>query len=280
MKKNVLVLAFAMVSAVSSAQFTVWEDNFDDGNAEGWTLLDGDANNSNWGARNTIAMTESGTVGDGVSDILGSYHISLTDGSTLAGTEENWAISPAIDLSFYAAPITLEIKAQCAIYTQEEKMFVYVSSSPELDSFLAAEPTEIVLQRANMFEGEEFHDFTVDLSAFSGYSTVYVALVTRNMATGIEVNRVAANAVTLGLEDIKKDAFLIKQNPVQDYLEIQAADQLSADASMAIYTTNGVLVKQTAFTEEGIFVGNLSSGIYFVVVSDGQTTERLKFVKK
>lgn len=279
MKKNVLVLVFAMVSAVSSAQFTIWEDKFDDGNAEGWTLLDGDANNSNWLARKNIAMTESGTVGDGNVDILGSYHINMMTGSPLAGTEENWAVSPVLDLSFYAAPISMGINAQSAIYGGDTKMFVYLSASPELDSFLASEPIEIQIDRINV-EGEEFHDFTVDLSAFSGYSTVYVALVTREMGTGVEVNSVNVTATTLGLEDIKKDAFLIKQNPVQDYLEIQAADQLSADASMAIYTTNGVLVKQTAFNEEGVFVGNLSSGIYFVVVSDGQTTERLKFVKK
>ncbi len=42
MKKKLLVLAFMLISGIASAQFTIWEDDFDDADVSDWTLVDAD----------------------------------------------------------------------------------------------------------------------------------------------------------------------------------------------------------------------------------------------
>ena len=84
MKKNLLLLLLIMVSAVSSAQFTVWEDDFDDADASDWILLDKDGNGSNWITRKNIKLDENNVIVDGTASILGTYNIDLATASPLS----------------------------------------------------------------------------------------------------------------------------------------------------------------------------------------------------
>ena len=91
----------AMLSATASAQFTVWEDDFNDGEASDWNLLDLDGNSSNWLARTNLTFNADNTaVIDGPKDILGTYNMDFTTFQYLGTPENNWARSPARDLSF------------------------------------------------------------------------------------------------------------------------------------------------------------------------------------
>lgn len=282
MKKNILLLAFVLISGIASAQFTVWEDDFNDGEVSDWTLLDSDGNSSNWLARKNIQFA-GGQVTNGTVDVLGSYHINLTTGSSLGGApENNWAITPAIDLSFYAAPIELNVNFQTCINGGDRTLYVYVSNSPDQESFLLTTPTALFFDRVNS-TAVEFSDHIIDLSAYAGQSQVYIALVA-TVGVGMEVDKVnvtATNILGIGDTTKKPSASIIKQNPVVENLQIQLGNTVNAaNTVLKIYNTTGMLVKETKYNEENIAVNNLSSGVYFVVLSDGTTTEKMKFIKK
>lgn len=280
MKKNILLFAFILSSGIASAQFTIWEDDFNDGEVSDWTLLDVDGNASNWLARKNLQYS-GGQYSSGTYDILGSYHINTTTGATLSGTENNWAITPLIDLSYYAAPITLTINFQTSVYGGDRNLYVYLSDSPDQASFLENTPQAILFDRTNN-TATQFADFDVDLSAYAGQSEVYIALVTTTLTTGMEVDKVTVTALTLGVDDVAgKTATIIKQNPVAETLQLQLGSMVNtATLSLQIYNLSGMLVKEAKYNEAGISVSDLAGGMYFVVFNDGYATERLKFIKK
>lgn len=282
MKKGLLLLAMALMGATATAQFAVWEDDFNDGEVSDWNLLDLDGNASNWIARKNIQVDENIMIIDGTIDILGSYNVDMVNGAALGTTENNWAISPAIDLSYYGGPITLVLNAQSAIYDGPNDLYVYASTSPAQESFTLVGTIPII--RVTMLE-EEFKDYSVDLSQFSGQSEVYFALVTsENGFVGVEINtaRIDAQSI-LSVEDPKGvvSRSFIRQNPVAENLFVQLGSTIEAgQPNLKIYNINGMLLKDAAYNEAGIPVSELSSGMYFAVVSDGNRTERLKFIKK
>lgn len=282
MKKCLLFLAMALIGTTASAQFAVWEDDFNDGEASDWNLLDLDGNTSNWLARKNIQVDENIVIIDGTIDILGSYNVDMSSGSPLGTTENNWAISPAIDLSFYGGPISLVLNAQCAIYDGPNDLYVYASTSPAQESFTLI--STVPINRVSMFD-EEFNDYSVDLSQFSGVSEVYFALVTNdNGFVGVEINNARIDAQSiLSVENPKGivSRSFITQNPVTENLQLKLGNTLNAgQLNLKIYNVNGILIREASYSEAGLPVSDLSSGMYFIVLTDGTSTERLKFIKK
>lgn len=284
MKKNVLLSAFMLFSAIASAQYTTWEDDFNDGDVTDWTMLDVDGNTSNWIARKNLKVDpNTGVPYDGTADILGTYNIDFTTLSYYPANENNWAIMPVQDLSFYTGTIQLILNAQIAEFGgNSQPMSVYVSSSPDMDSFLATEPIEINLARTNDV-GTEFHEKVVDLSAYAGQQQVYIAIVKGGpQFWGVEIDDIKITAAEIaGAGEVQKTAAYIKQNPVAESLELQLPTNTVADAvKVKIYNTNGALVKEQKYNNAGISVGELTTGMYFVVLETGNTTQHLKFIKK
>lgn len=281
--KNVLLFIIIMFCSQVNAQFTVWEDDFNDGEANGWTLLDLDENASNWFAGNNIQLTGDGIV-EGSIEILGTYNIDMSTGGPLAEGEDNWAISPVQDLSFYTGTVQLVINAQTSVYGGDHDLFVFVSNSADPASFLENDPVTINLDR-DTDEGEEFEDYIVDISGYagSGQSAVYIALVTDEQLpfVGIEINNIKITATEiLGNHDLTKTKTRIKQNPVPETLQLQLGSMINGETvNLQIYNANGMLVKDVTYTEM-VSVSNLAGGMYFAVLNDGNTIERLKFVKK
>lgn len=280
MKKLLLVFAFALASVSASAQFTIWEETFSNANVSDWTLHDLDGNGSNWIARKNIQMGSSGEVIDGTKNVLGSYHIDLTNGSPLSGDENNWAVSPVIDLSFYTGTIKLIINAQTAIYDGNRDLIVYVGNTADPAGLQATTATALPLVRTTN-DGEFFQDFTIDISQFAGQSQVHFAMVMNALVSvGIEVDHVRVTATDiLGTKDVAKSGFALKQNPVVDNLEFVSDADLSG-AKVMVYNTTGNLVQEAAFSVNGVAVDHLPTGIYFAVISNGNLTEKVKFIKK
>ena len=275
-------MTMVLISTTASSQFAVWEDDFNDGEASDWNLLDLDGNSSNWISRKNIQVDENMVIIDGAIDVLGSYNVEMVNGAPLGTTENNWAISPAIDLSYYGGPISLVLNAQCAIYDGPNDLYVYASTSPAQESFTLI--GTIPIQRLTMLD-EEFKDYSVDMSQFSGESEVYFALVTNeNGFVGVEINtaRIDAQSI-LGIKDTEGSgtASSIKQNPVAESLLLQLGNTINKEhLNLKIYNVNGMLIKDVFYTEAGISISGFSSGMYFAVLYDGVTTERLKFIKK
>lgn len=287
MKKSLLLLLFTLFCLQANAQFTVWEDDFNDGEAADWTLLDVDGNTSNWVARKNIKLDpNTGAFIDGTIDILGTYNVDFVAGAYYPENENNWAITPVQDLSFYTGTVQLVINAQIAEYGGSSLDFlVYVSNSPDMASFLENEPVTITLNRTSD-EGEQFQEHVVDLAAYAGagQSEVYIAIVKgAPQFWGVEIDDVRITATEiLSVGDVSaKTATRIKQNPVAEHLQLQLGSAVNADAlNLKVYNISGMLVKEAKYSEAGISVSDLAGGMYFAVLNDGTATERLKFIKK
>ena len=132
---------------------------------EGWTFVDQDADGNNW-ALAADAQEGSWSI----------FSASYAGGASL--TPDNWAISPAIDLSKGTAPVV-------SIYAK-----LYLSSYPETLAFFAgtsADPAEMEQVGEDFIPSGSWTQYTADLSAFEGEDTVYVAIRHYNSADQFRV---------------------------------------------------------------------------------------------
>ncbi|MFB9080271.1 T9SS type A sorting domain-containing protein [Flavobacterium procerum] len=285
MKKTLLLFAFTMLTTLSSAQYTIWEDDFDDSDASDWTLLDKDGNGSNWIARKNIQFDmNTGAVVDGAIDILGTYNIDLSaGGAPLESFEDNLAISPALDISFYSGKINLILNAQPSIYDSNQNILIYGSTAADPATFTLLHT--VTLERLTL-DDAEFKNYTVDISQFAGKPEVYIALGT-NTSTGFigyEIDKISITAESLlGTDDnqLKASLCYLKQNPVQDYLELEIAEEYKNEETvLKIYNTSGVLIKESPYKPEGLVVSDLSQGVYFLSVNNNGLSKKIKIIKK
>lgn len=188
-----------------SGSFTIWEDDFEDGDVSDWVLLDKDGNGSNWIARKNIQLDQNtGAVVGGTINILGTYNIDLSNGAPLGQVEQNWAIAAPIDLSYYSGRIELVINAQTSIYDVSQDLLIYGSTSPDPATFKLL--STIHLKRETMLDAE-FKDYTVDISEFIGKTEVYISLQNVNDTfIGYEIDKIWITAEALLENGISKKA--------------------------------------------------------------------------
>ncbi|WP_264537459.1 T9SS type A sorting domain-containing protein [Flavobacterium sp. N1736] len=283
MKKNLLLLLFIMVTTLSSAQFTIWEDDFDDADVSDWTLLDRDGNGSNWYARKNIQVDENFAIVDGTISVLGTYNIDFATLGQLPAPENNLAIAPVIDASFYSGKISLIINAQTSVYDSSQNLFVYGSTSPDPATFTLLS-TVVLVRTAD--EGEMFKNYTVDISQYKGETAVYLAFGTKTNSgfIGYEIDKISVTAESLlGVDDVEQQlkACRLNQNPVQESLQLQLAEELqNEETALKIYNAAGSLVKESPYKQEDLSVTDLPQGIYFLVVSNNELSKKIKFIKK
>ena len=140
------------------------------------------------------------------------------------------------------------------------------------------------MQRISL-DAEEFIDYSVDFSQFSGQSQVYFALAVTNSDgfIGAEINSIRIDAdEILSIKDTEGTRpTVVKQNPVTENVQLQLGTIVNAgQLELKVYNVNGMLIKEALYSEAGLPVSDLASGMYFVVLQDGNATERLKFIKK
>ena len=284
MKKNLLLVLFIMVTTISSAQFTIWEDDFDDADVTDWTLLDRDGNGSNWLARKNIQYdSNTGTIVGGKISVLGTYNLDFNTLDYLPTFEDNFAISPAIDASFYSGKLSLVLNAQPSIVESNLDILVYGSTSPDPATFTLL--STINLKRATE-DQEEFADYTVDISQYTGKTTVYIALATKlnYHFAGYEIDKISVVAESLlGVDDVALESQIcrINQNPVQESLQLQLAEELqNEETTLKIYNASGILVRESPYKQENLSVSDLPQGLYFLAVSNNGLSKKIKFIKK
>ncbi|MGQ2983945.1 T9SS type A sorting domain-containing protein [Flavobacterium sp.] len=287
MKKSLLFASIAF-SISASAQFVVWEDDFNDGNISDWTVLDLNADGQSWQANKDIQINDAGQpdITIGQRSVLAAYNIDMITGSPLGNGgaypfDHEWVKSPAIDLSLYTGETSLIINAQKSIYDGPDNLYVYVSTSPETASFELL--SEVYLNRVSMTD-PEFADHTVDLTDYVGEEQVYIAFVTiNNFFVGYEIDNVKIVASGIaGVKGHNRDTIAIEQNPVAETLKLKftEASVAAGPLTLQIFDLSGKIVKETVYSEEGIAVSELAGGMYFVAIDNGAATERLKFIKK
>lgn len=275
MKKILFSLSFLGLFSLSFAQTVVWSDNFDDQDISDWTLVDADGDDRNWGDTFTITNSD----GDPV------VPISLISRSwqTTPLTPDNWAISPAIDLSNASGTIELSYVTRVpAAQWDQEHYTVYVATS---NSTLVLPGAPIQLTETLGDEGDtgEPVNHTLDISSLAGESSVYVAFRHHDVTDMdyLSIDDVTVTAESLNVADVSlTKVSSVYPNPAKDMVNIKLADDFNS--SKTTVTLTGVTGKQVAQFDnvKAVNVSNLPAGVYVMTITDGKKTEVKKLIKK
>ena len=290
--KKIILLLIILVSGVCNAQLPVWVNTFDSAaDLEGWTFHDLNNNGNNWVQGSNWRNGEAGTeqvLRYTTFPLVGDYYPN-------ADTENDWIISPAIDLSSASGTIQLAIYWNKVFSNQNNASgrLVFISTSPDLAGFQQLQlqgnqgyyfVTDDVVFPTNP---NEFAESILDISTFAG-STIYIGLLSTDdtdytfQIAPINIDQMGAFASTLGVEDFNtaKTPTIILQNPVASTLKLQLNPAFEqSNTAVKIYNVMGQEVLEMAYNDQ-IEVSGLSAGAYIMHVKNGMVVEKLKFIKK
>lgn len=308
--KNLLLVAALLLSNLFYGQLPVWVNSFDSADdMAGWTFHDLNANGNKWIQGQNIYH-------DGTSLIYGTsgvlrYSISNVPTGNVTGfaTENDWVISPEIDLTSASGTITLAAyigRQRTTHVSLGRYIYIYVSTPekqvPELSDFQALAvdangnqvnyPYEMVAgQGGTPFPNDltEFAESLEDISAFAG-KKIYIGLWSNRISSGttggrnvqnINIDEIGIYATALGTKDIEKGATTkILQNPAASELVLELNPALAPEqTTVTMYTMLGQKVMAMPYAAR-TDVASLANGTYLITITDGTTVERLKFIKK
>lgn len=306
--KKIILSSVLFLSHMAAAQSLVWGNSFDTpADLQGWTFHDLNSNGNGWVQGENIYHNGT-TLTYGTAGVL-RHSINLVPNGNANGftTENDWIISPQIDLSTIAGTITLAayIGRQRSTHTiVARELFIYVSTPqkevPTLSDFQAmtvdANGNDVqsvykiqVGDSANPFPADltQFVESLVDLSAFAG-KKIYIGMWSNRKTSGNNVQNINIdeigifNTPFLGTKDVKRNKIVtqIAENPVRESLQLQLNPALKENTTVVnIYNAAGQKVLTTQYSKT-INTAVLISGAYIAEITDGKITERLKFIKK
>jgi len=309
--KKIFLLSVLFLSELIFAQYPVWINSFDTtADMQGWTFYDTNNNGNGWVQGQNIYYNGT-ALAYGTSGAL-RYSINNVPTGTAPSfaTENDWVVSPQIDLTGASGTITLAayIGRQRTTHTSVRRyVYIFVSTPqkevPTLSDFQALTVDGNGNDVASPYEiggGDTNHPFPTDLngyveslvniSAFAG-KKIYIGLWSNRKTSGptantnvqnININEMAIYSSVLNTKDVKevKNITKIMENPVTNSLQLQLNPKLKENTTtVSIYNMAGQKVLMTKYSKN-MNVSALSAGIYFVEVSDGNLSEKLKFIKK
>jgi len=187
--KKILLSAICLFAFNVNAQ-TYFSDDFNDGNLNGWTLVDADGDTRNWVAAN---LNYSNGYATGVMRSA-SWQQGAPNNGVL--TPNNWAISSAIDLTNATGTTSLKWKISAIDAAWDaENYTVYVGTTNTVAALQNSTTTfsETTLNGVNFLT-----DRSLDVSAFNG-QTIYVAFRHYNVS----------DQFTIEVDDVQ----VVKVNP-------------------------------------------------------------------
>ncbi|QBA23417.1 T9SS type A sorting domain-containing protein [Chryseobacterium indologenes] len=306
--KKIILSSVLFLSHLAAAQSLVWGNSFDTpADLQGWTFHDLNNNGNGWVQGQNIYHNGT-TLAYGTAGVL-RHSINLVPTGNANGftTENDWIISPQIDLTNIAGTITLAayIGRQRSTHTiVARELFIYVSTPqkevPTLSDFQAmtvdADGNDVqsiykiqVGDSANPFPADltQFVESLVDLSVFAG-KKIYIGMWSNRKTSGNNVQNINIdeigifNTPSLGTKDVKRNKIVtqIAENPVRESLQMQLNPALKENTTVVnIYNAAGQKVLTTQYSK-AINTAILISGAYIAEITDGKITERLKFIKK
>lgn len=275
MKKKLLIGALLMGSMITaSAQTTIWSDDFNDEDISDWTLIDADGDTNNWGDQFEILNQQQ-------QPVTGKGLISRS-WMTVALTPDNWAITPAINLSQAQGTITLNWKVQAAAAEWDEENYtVYAATSNSAAAFTAS-PVQFNEIYPGTGAGEIFNR-TLDLSSFAGEETVYIAFRHHDTVDMdfLYIDDVVVTAETLSVNNHLASQFSVFPNPATNVININNADNILVNG-VEIIDINGRTVKSAKFdgvSNAQINISDLATGMYMMNIASDKGTTTKKIVK-
>ena len=194
----------------------VFFDDFNDGDVSDWSFIDSDGDTNNW---IPVTLTDSG-LGAGDFSVLRSFS---WVSSTGALTPDNWAITPAIDLTSVTGSLQLQWKIAAVDADWDvENYTVYVATSNTITA-LQASPTsfnESTLDGINTLTTR-----TLDISSFIG-QTIYVGFRHHNVSDQFSIE----------LDDVRVSATF--DTSVQTDVNTSTPDQFNLLTSGLVYSTD------------------------------------------
>lgn len=306
--KKIILSSVLFLSHLAAAQSLVWGNSFDTpADLQGWTFHDLNNNGNGWVQGQNIYHNGTALTYGTTGVLRHSISLVPTGSATGFATENDWIISPQIDLTNTAGTVTLAayIGRQRSTHTiVARELFIFVSTPqkevPALSDFQAmtvdADGNDVqsiykiqVGDSANPFPADltQFVESLVDLSAFAG-KKIYIGMWSNRKTSGnnvqnINIDEMGIYATSfLGTKDVKRNKIVtqIAENPVKESLQLQLNPALKENMTVVtIYNAAGQKVL-TAQYSKAINTAGLTSGAYIAEITDGNTTERLKFIKK
>jgi hypothetical protein len=269
MKKITLLLLFFV--QLSFAQQVVYTTDFTDDTYPGWAFHDQDGDGNFWGDINQI--------GDGMDGFVTPPSLISRSWQGSPLTPDNWAVSPAIDLTSASGTIELEYITQVAAQDwDEEKYSLYISTSDDINVLtgLTADFTETLGDPAN--SGTPVNH-TYDLSSFAG-QTVYVVFrhwdCTDEDFLAIHSMEVTASTLSTLVFDISNFDYFVD---AQNFLNL-SANQAFENVTIHNLLGQHVLSQKLSSNDESIDLNALTSGVYLTKVQLNGTSKTFKIIKK
>jgi hypothetical protein len=303
MKKTIL-LSVLFLSQMIFAQFPVWINSFDTpADLQGWTFHDINGNGNQWVQGQNIYHNGT-SLAYGTTGVL-RYSINLvpTGSATSFATENDWIISPEIDLTNAGGNLTLAgyIGRQRSTHASVGRdIYIFVSTPqkavPALSDFQQLADAQAVGGATYRFSAStnlptdltQFVESLVDISAFAG-KKIYIGLWSNRITSGsapnsqnINIDEMAIYASVLSTKEVKTGKALSKiiENPVSSSLQIKLdAAFKENNTTISVYNMGGQQILKAKYSKN-INVSEFPAGTYIVEVSDGIVSERLKFIKK
>ncbi|AZA83225.1 secretion protein [Chryseobacterium lactis] len=306
--KKIILSSVLFLSQLATAQTLVWGNTFDTpASLQGWTFHDLNNNSNGWLQGQNIYHNGTSMVYGTAGVLRHSMSLVPTGSATGFATENDWIITPEIDLTNTTGTLTLtaSIGRQRTTHTVLGRdLYIFVSTPqkpiPTIADFQAMTvdgagndlPSPYKLQvggSTNPFPTDltQFVENLVDLSAFAG-KKIYIGMWSNRKPNGnniqnINIDEMGIYAYSfLSTKEVKRNKTVtqIIENPVKETLYVKLNPELKENNTIVtIYNTTAQKVLTTQYSKS-INVAGLSAGIYITEISDGKTTEQLKFIKK
>jgi hypothetical protein len=268
MKKILLSIAVVLAAATTNAQLTAYSAS-DSSDFAAWAIVDADQDAFNWSILSFGNFAAQGAA-------FASF--SYDNASQAALTPDNWAVTPAINLTGQTTATLSWVRAAVDPSWVAENYSVYVvqaTPSTLVATLVAATPVYTETIAAAGLLGRY-----VDISSVANMNNVYVAFRHHNctdkfafIIDDVKITNVA------GIEENSMEVS-VYPNPATDVLNIQLTENAS---SVSVLGMDGKVISTQVVNENSttVNVSNLVSGVYFYeVVAENGTIVRNTFVKK
>lgn len=124
---------------------------------------------------------------------------------------------------------------------------------------------------------------------FNKFTTSNISIGTHTLKLefvegGVYIDNFTFSLTPTAVNDVDaENCISIYPNPTQEYINVSGVNEYNSSLKIGIYSIQGKILKQVTFTSgtSPIYVGDLSNGIYFVRISDGnKSIQNLKLIKR
>lgn len=249
------------IDCSQAAALPFFED-FEDELSACWQNIDRDGDGNAW----FNAMENDLEAYDGIGAFVSASYINNVG----ALTPDNWLITPAIAIPAEGAHMSWFVAAQDPSYPSEYyQVMVSTGSNP-------SEFSTIVFSETLVSGDWEQRD--VNLAAYAGQN-IYIAFVHMNTSDEymMKIDNLNIEA-GIGIEDNEANSFRVFPNPATNMINVEA--QGFEQYQLVNMLGQNVMSSNLINGNAQINVSNLSNGVYYVRLINGNAVETIKVVKK